>query len=320
MSKTLKNHKRKQRRANKTQRLSGGMTGGREFVFNGNRRNTGELNALMGQPNHHVLAKHYSNTCIHCKNLEPEWEEVIRQLNPHPSLTVANLDPKATDYMNEHHYSKHNYGVNGIPTIVYIHEIKMVKPQEYQGERTAKAIMAWVTKIMADNNLEMTIKHKSEPVLDEPLVSEPVSEPVLEPVSEPVLEPVSEPPLSEEPAQNAFPPAPLSDASSVLSNATQTVKDAAAKVDQTISNGVDSVKSALTNEFDIGETIGNLFSSSSTASVPPPAPALDQDLVPGPANAPLVPSLVGGKTSRRTRRKNRRSKSNKKSKKSKSKK
>ena len=321
MSKTLKHHNRKQRRANKTQRLRNArrMTGGRDFVFNGNQRNTGELNALMIRPDHHVIAKHYSDTCTHCKNLEPVWDEVVKQLNPHPSFTVANLDPNATDYMNRRHYRKHNYGVNGFPTIVYIHKIKNVKPTEYQGERTAKAIIEWVTQILADNNLELSVQPKSqpsEPEFEEQPVSVPVS-PVSElPVSElPVSElPVSEPPVSEPPMDqaNAFPPAPLSESSSVLSNATQTVKNAAANVEQTISNGVDSIKSALTNEFDVGEKFGNLFSSSSTASVPAPA-SLDQPLVPGPVN---VPSLVGGRR-RYTRHKNRRSKSNKKSKKSK---
>ena len=344
MSKTLKHHKRKQRRANKTQRRHKAyrMSGGNDFVFNGNQSNMDELNALMMRPDHHVLAKHYSDTCTHCKNLEPEWEKVVRQLTPHPSLTIANLDPNATDYMNEHHYSKHNYGVDGVPTIVYIHKINLVKPQEYQGARTAKAINEWFTKILADNNIEMSIKpksHPSEPAFEEPPVSEepvsephvfeePVSEPPVseEPISEPVSEePVSEPPVSEEPSldhadtlANVFPPAPVSVASSTLSNATQAVKDAASKMNQTISNGVESVKSALTTEFDVGEKLKTLFSSSS-ASAPVPPRSQNQDIVSHPVNAPLVPSLVGG-IRKCTRRKNRRSKPNKKSKKSKSKK
>ena len=273
MSKTLKHHKRKQRRANRTQRLR--MTGGGDFAFNGNNVNTGELNALLSQPNHHVLAKHYSDTCTHCKNLETEWDEVMDRLK-NPSFTVANLGPGATDYMNKHHYRRHKYRVHGVPTIVYIHKIKNVKPIEYQGERTANAIIAWITKILADNNLEISIQSKSQP-------------------SEPVSEPVSE-------QANTFPPAPTP--SSVLSNATQTVKNAAAKMDQTISNGIDSVKSVLTNEFDIGEKIGNLFSSSSSSD-----PVAQSTTV----STPLVPSLVGGRRTH-TRRKNRRSKSNKKSK------
>ena len=176
----------------------------------------------------------------------------------------------------------------------------------------------------------------SEPPVSEPPVSVPVSE--------------ETPQVQSETMADAFPPAPLSDASSVLSNATQTVQDAAAKMNQSISNGVDSVKSALTSEFDIGDKIKDLFSSDSTvaapldaaplvaapldaapldaapldaaplvAAVPAPSSAQNQDLVPGPVNVPAIPSLVGGKTRRYTRRKNRRSKSNKKSKKSKSK-
>jgi len=92
-----------------------------------------------------------------------------------------------------------------------------------------------------------------------------------------------------------------------LSKAADTIKTTAAVIDNNIEQGVNSVKSALTREINIG----NLFSST----------AQNPDLVPPPVNVPAVPSLVGGVKSRRyTRRKNRRSKSTKKSKKSKSKK
>lgn len=349
MSKTLKHHKRKQRRANKTQRL----TGGRHSVFNGNQSNLAELDALLSQPNHHVLAKHYSDTCTHCKNLEPEWENVMSSLKPNSAFTIANLDQDATDHMNENHYRKHNYGVNGVPTIVYINKIKTAKPKEYQGELVAKQMMDWFAKVVTDKRLKITIESDMQASdnndndnddslpADSDLNAFPTpsaSSVDLQASAEPVLAPASSPepasaltetnPFDQVPAAadetpfaqdttaaaataaaaaeiaaDAFPPAPLPQAST-LSNATDAIKTTAAAIDNNIEQRVNTIKSALTSEINIG----NLFST---------APSKNQDLTPAPVIVPAVPSLVGGINRRRyTRRKNRRSKSSRKSKKS----
>lgn len=354
MSKTLKHHKRKQRRANKTQRLMGG----RHSVFNGNQSNLAELDALLSQPNHHVLAKHYSDTCTHCKNLEPEWENVMSSLKPNSAFTIANLDSDATDHMNMHHYPKHNYEVNGVPTIVYINKIKTAKPKEYQGELVAKQIMDWFAKVVTDKRLKITIESDMQASVnndnddslpadsdlnafptpsvasaDETPFEQASAEPVLSPASSPETAsaltetnpfdqvPALAPPAADETpfandttsaaataaaaeiAADAFPPAPLPQAST-LSNATDAIKTTAAAIDSNIEQGVNTIKSALTSDINIG----NLFSA---------APSKNQDLRPAPVNVPAVPSLIGGINRRRhTRRKNRRSKSSRKSKKS----
>lgn len=342
MSKTLKHHKRKQRRANKTQRLMGG----RHSVFNGNQSNLAELDALLSQPNHHVLAKHYSDTCTHCKNLEPEWENVMSSLKPNSAFTIANLDSDATDHMNENHYRNHNYGVNGVPTIVYINKIKTAKPKEYQGELVAKQIMDWFAKVVTDKRLKITIESDMQasdnnddkdsdlnafptPSVASVDLDQASAEPVLAPASESMTESMEEPnPFDQVPAPaadetpfaqdttttaaataaaeiaaDAFPPAPLPQAST-MSNAANAIKTTAAAIDNNIEQGVNTIKSALTSEINVG----NLFSA---------APSKNQDLMPIPVNVPAVPSLVGGINRRRyTRRKNRRSKSSRKSKKS----
>lgn len=343
MSKTLKHHKRKQRRANKTQRL----TGGRHFVFNGNQSNLAELDALLSQPDHHVLAKHYSDTCPHCVDLEPEWQNVMNSLKPNSAFTIANLDQDATNHMNKNHYPQHNYGVNGIPTIVYINKIKTAKPKEYQGELVAKQMMDWFAKVVTDKRLKITIESDMQasdnnddslPMDSEqnafPEVPPPSTESVdldqasaeTGPASSASIEPnpfdqvpapattAALPAADETPfvqdttiaataataaaaatAADAFPPAPLPPAST-LSKATDTIKNTAATIDNSIEQGVNTVKSALTSELNIG----GIFSS----TVPPPVPA--------------APSLVGGINCRRyTRRKNRRSKSSRKSRKTK---
>ena len=325
MAKSLRQKRRNGKNKTQRRRSSRKMNGGREF----DEQNLHELKDLLGNNNRQLFALHSDEqTCGHCRQFKPEWEKVLARLTPHPELTVAKLGPDATDYMNEHHYRKHNHTVNGVPTIIYY--IVNNKPQEYDGERTADKIIAWLTKVMADNNLEINIKSNSQE--DDASFEAPASQ--TEPAqsdlssaqtelaqSEPAQSDLglaqTEPAQSDLPAQqvqDAFPQVPLTPAST-LSNATETIKTAAANVDNKIEQGVNAVTSALTSEFDVG----NLFSSA-------PAPATDNnvvaaanpttsespDLVPNPVNVPAVPSLVGGVKHRRTMRMHKKTKKSKK--------
>ena len=336
MAKSLRQKRRNGKNKTQSRRSSRKMNGGREF----DKQNLHELKELLGN-NRHLFAVHSDEeTCGHCRKFKPEWEKVLARLTPHPELTVAKLGPHATDYMNEHHYRKHNHTVNGVPTIIYYIVNVNKKPQEYDGEHTADKIIAWLTKVLDDNNLEINIKSKSHdddasfeaPASDLAPVSEPASataepEPVRTELAQTELGPAATEP-AQQPAQqvqDAFPQAPLTPAST-LSNATETIKTTAANVDSKIEQGVNAVKSVLSSEFDVGEKIGNLFSSA-------PAPATDNngvaaanptattsespDLVPNPVNVPAVPSLVGGVKHRRTMRMHKKSKKSRKSRKSK---
>jgi hypothetical protein len=231
-------------------------------------------------------------------------------------MTVAKLGQGATDYMNEHHYRRHNHAVNGVPTIIYY--IANNKPREYDGERTADKIIDWLSNVMADNNLELTIKPKSQDDAHEAPASVPLSEvPDLESASVP---PASVPLPEQAEAQPAFPQAPLPPAST-LSNAADTIRTTAANVDDKISQGVSAIKSALTSDLDLGSLFSSSSSSDAVAAVAAPAVAApNADLVPQPVNVPQVPSLVGGR--RRTRRKHspKKSKKSRKAMKSRSKK
>ena len=330
MSKSLKHYKSK-RRNNKTQRLRKGrkghskMTGGYK-VFPDDQTDLHELEELLGQPNRHLLALHSSEACGHCKKIKPEWTKMVSRLTPHPNMMVAKLGQGATDYMNEHHYRKHNHAVNGVPTIVYY--IVNNKPQEYDGERTADKIINWLTKVMTDNNLELTLKSKTqdEPMsthLDDSVIQEqPYPEPSAPeftpdqtdmqtgaPITNTVTTadaptgtaptgtaptgtaptPTPEVAATATPTADVFPEAPLPPAST-LSNATETIKGAAETVDNKIAEVAGGISKTLTAD------IGSLFSSD-TKSLPP------------------IPSLVGGVRPRRTRRRRKHSKKSKHSKK-----
>lgn len=278
MSKSLRHYKR---RNNKTQRKRRSSSGGKQrnnlVIFNGNRGNLNELDALLNNP--HVLALHSSNTCGHCKTFKPVWGKVIQRLNSDPALALAELDSDATAHMNEHHYRRHNYEVNGVPTIVYINKINNNKPVEFSGERTENAIIDWLNN-QSGKRIKITIETEDKtpavessfpapesPVSDvfpESVSSETLSEPVSSdtlsvPVSETLSEPVSET-LSSDSVSDAFPPAeaPAEAPTSVVG----TIKNAASSVNNAIGSTVEKAKNALTQDIDLS----GLFSSAATAA------------------------------------------------------
>ncbi len=180
MSKSLRHYKR---RNNKTQRKRRSSSGGKQrnnlVIFNGNRGNLNELDALLNNP--HVLALHSSNTCGHCKTFKPVWGKVIQRLNSDPALALAELDSDATAHMNEHHYRRHNYEVNGVPTIVYINKINNNKPVEFSGERTENAIIDWLNN-QSGKRIKITIETEDKTPAVESF-PEPVSDVFPESVS-----------------------------------------------------------------------------------------------------------------------------------------
>ena len=323
MSKTLKHQKRQH---NKTKRLRKGRKshrshkGGRPSEFN-----LAQLKRDM-RDGHHLFAVHSSDSCGHCKKFKREWDEIVERLTPNPNLTVAKLGPDATDYMNDEHYSKHNYSVNGVPTIVY-YIVNKEAPREYEGERDADKILEWfqtLIKTAKENDLEITIKPKSDQSVpfEEPdkfLEDQQFMEPEPEQPQQPELEQpqleqpqpeLEQQPQTPEPEQldtiaNAFPTAPLTPAS-----ITDTVSTKANELNEQLKSATESATNAVS---DVGTKIANMFSSTKTEETPKP----EQTPTTKP-NVPQVPSLVGGIRRRNmTQRKHRKSKSTKKSKRSK---
>ena len=253
MSKSLRHYKR---RNNKTQRkMRNAHHGGKQRnslgMFNGNQGNLNELDALLAQPDHHMLALHSSDTCGHCKNFKPVWEKVVQRLNSDPLLALAELDSDATAHMNEHHYRRHNYEVNGVPTIVYINKIQNNKPVEFSGERTENAIVEWLNN-QSDKRIKITIETEDKDKQVDAVMppSEPVSsESVL---SESVLsEPVSSEPVAVDEAAAAFPPAPESAAPEAPASVVGTIQNAASTLDNAIGSTVEKAKDALTKDIDL---------------------------------------------------------------------
>ena len=172
MSKSLKHYKKQHNKSRRLRKRKGGRPySAAEFA----------LDQLKGEmkDGQHLFAMHSRDSCTYCKQMKPAWERVVERLSHHPRLTVAKLGPDATDYMNDEYYSKHNYGVNGVPTIVY-YIVNKKAPHEYDGKRTADEIIKWLTKIMKENNLELTIKPKTDEDVEQPVSFEQPAEKVPE--------------------------------------------------------------------------------------------------------------------------------------------
>ena len=177
--------------------------------------------------------------------------------------------------MNTNHYGRHNYAVNGVPTIVYY--VVNQPPREYNEKRIAKNIIKWLMKLMNENGLEIT--HKQDKVSYEqpeegsesfdqqpPSMDAPESE--VESVATvataaPETESVATEPATESVATatdtmaDAFPPAPLSPASIA-----DTLSTKANELNDTLKSATDSATSAVSSTVsDIGNKLTNLFST-----------------------------------------------------------
>jgi hypothetical protein len=341
MSNSLKHHNaknyknktmrkaRKAHKAHKAHKARGGMP--RDAIFDATDDTLDALDRLMNQPNQQIVAVHADDeNCHHCKMLNPALRRAaIRLSELHPSLAIVKVHPSASKHMHDKYYEPHNYAVTGVPTIVYIHKIKIKQPQEYQGERTAEAIVAWAANIMAQNHMKMTIAPENDeansrdfPALPPPPPPASAAEP--EELDEPShLDnsangafqqdpfPVAAPPVA---AANPVAPQPQNAAPpSTVAKVTAGIKNAASVVDDKIGKGIAAAKSALTTDLDFGK----MFSSANDANNGPNnGPNNGTNPTQDPIKVPQTPSLVGGrKKYRHTRRKK-----SKKSKKSKSKK
>merc|ERR1712142_604048 len=88
------------------------------------------------------LVEFYAPWCGHCKNLAPHWANAATELKGKMSLGA--LDATV------HGSIAQEYGIQGYPTIKYFAPGSS-EPEEYDGGRTADAIVRWAEEKFAEN-------------------------------------------------------------------------------------------------------------------------------------------------------------------------
>lgn len=78
------------------------------------------------------MVEFYAPWCGHCRSLAPEWQKAAKALNGVVKVGAVDMD--------QHSSVGSPYNVRGFPTIK-IFGAKKDSPQDYQGQRTAKAIV-----------------------------------------------------------------------------------------------------------------------------------------------------------------------------------
>jgi len=80
-----------------------------------------------------TMVEFYADWCGHCQNLAPEFEKAAAQLSGVVKLVAVNADT--------HREIAGPYGVQGFPTLKVFKGKKDKSPSDYQGQRTAAAIV-----------------------------------------------------------------------------------------------------------------------------------------------------------------------------------
>jgi len=87
----------------------------------------------------------YMETCPHCKDFGPIWDEAVNKVNADPS-TKGKIVMKKYNINDDTDGAKRaaKYNIKSAPTVYYVYGPAPEDHYEYDGPRTADAILAFV--------------------------------------------------------------------------------------------------------------------------------------------------------------------------------
>tara|TARA_Y100001980_G_C14347502_1_gene159623 strand:- start:188 stop:595 length:408 start_codon:yes stop_codon:yes gene_type:complete len=87
----------------------------------------------------------FSENCIHCQNMKPEWNKLIKKLNKIKCssylIEINTNDFNKITNKNLNHFMSYN----GIPSIIKMKNGKILK--DYKGDRTEKSLFKFINPI-----------------------------------------------------------------------------------------------------------------------------------------------------------------------------
>ncbi|KAF9190339.1 protein disulfide isomerase (PDI) protein [Haplosporangium sp. Z 11] len=126
---------------------------------------TQTFDAEVMNSDHLVMVEFYAPWCGHCKNLVPHYKAAAKNL--HGIVKMAAID--CDDDKNRPTCSQ--YGIKGFPTIKVFPPSKNGKkgvkyPKDYQGERSAKAMVDFLVKMVPNDIKLVTSNPSSEKIIN----------------------------------------------------------------------------------------------------------------------------------------------------------
>jgi len=123
-------------------KTSGGSSGGsgKDEVIELTDSNFDKLVLNSDEP---WIVEFFAPWCGHCKNLAPEWAKAAKELKGKVKLGAVDA--------TVHQSKASQYGVRGYPTIKFFPAGKKKDAEEYDGGRTADAIIEWASGKAVDN-------------------------------------------------------------------------------------------------------------------------------------------------------------------------
>ncbi|KAI9331470.1 hypothetical protein BDR26DRAFT_870160 [Obelidium mucronatum] len=114
---------------------------------------------------HAVMVEFFAPWCGHCKNLAPEYKKAADSLKGLAKLVAVDCDAEANKPLCG------QYQIQGFPTLKFFGKNKK-SPQDYQGQRTAKAIVDYMIPQIPNNVQLIGTKGKAK-ALEEFVIQEP---------------------------------------------------------------------------------------------------------------------------------------------------
>ena len=107
-----------------------------------------------------AIIEFYAPWCTHCKHLKPEFEKLAKTYLDSEDVMVAMLNAEM------HPEFSYRFGVRGFPTIFWFPAGSQKPSAEYWGERSAMALMTWITEKSDEPNPDAPDPDEPDPDFD----------------------------------------------------------------------------------------------------------------------------------------------------------